>query len=150
MLSQSIQSLASIMPTKIKKLFEDPDIDGYTIQTCKLEFNSVNDDDNDNGNNNVEMISLNATNINDHSIVKKPLKKSKYYLLCILILSISGLVSLTAFLIYRTHLIHKQKQTVLMINELTHFRSIDNQTIQQLTNLISTCKRNLLKFDRFY
>ena len=85
MLSQSIQSLASIMPTKIKKLFEDPDIDGYTIQTCKLEFNSVNDDDNDNGNNNVEMISLNATNIIGHSlkstenkIVKQSLKKSKY------------------------------------------------------------------------
>ena len=81
------------------------------------------------------MISLNATNVNgyplkstENKIVKQPLKKSKYYLLCILILSISGLVSLTAFIISRIHLTNKlkqlsenyQKQTEL-INELTHF-----------------------------
>jgi len=140
MLSQSIQSLASIMPTTIKKLLEDQDIDRYGINTDNFELNSVNDDDNDNSNNNVEMISLNATNINDHSIVKQPMKKSKYYLLCIFILSIIGLASLTAFIIYRTHLIHKQKQTDLMINELAHLRSIDNHTIQELTNLVSSCK----------
>jgi len=133
LLSQSIQSLASIMPTTIKKLIEDQDINRYAIHTGNFELNSVNDD-------NAEKISLNATNINDHSIVKQPLKKSKYYLLCIFILSISGLVSLTAFIIYRTHLIHKQKQTDLMINELAHLRSIDNHTIQQLTNLVSSCK----------
>ena len=93
------------------------------------------------------MVPLNATNINGHSlkstenkIVKQSLKKSKYYLLCILILSISGLASLTAFIISRTHLIHKQKQTDLMINELAHLRSIDNHTIQELTNLVSSCK----------
>ena len=127
------------------------------------------------------MVSLNATNINGHSlkstenkIVKQSLKKSKYYLLYILILSIIGLVLLITFITCRIHLTNNlkqlseiyQKQTELvtkfthfrsidnetiqqlinlklnqtgLINELTHLRSIDNQTIQQLTNLIS-CK----------
>jgi len=127
------------------------------------------------------MISLNATNIIGHSlkstenkIVKQSLKKSKYYLLYILILSIIGLVLLITFITCRIHLTNNlkqlseiyQKQTELvtkfthfrsidnetiqqlinlklnqtgLINELTHLRSIDNQTIQQLTNLIS-CK----------
>ena len=67
----------------------------------------------------------------------------------ILIFSIIGLVSLTAFIIYRTHLTNKlkqlseeyQKQTDL-VNELTHFRSIDSHSIQELTNLVSSCKSN--------
>ena len=83
------------------------------------------------------MISSEATNIDTH-----PLKKSKYYLLGILILSICGLVLLTSFIICRTHLTNNlkqlsekyQKQTEL-VNKLTHFRSIDNQTMQQLKNL---------------
>ena len=97
----------------------------------------------------MEMISLEPTNIDDHSlkssvnkIFKQPSKKSKYYLLCILILSIIGLVLLITFITCRIHLTNKlkqlsekyQKQTEL-VNKLTHFRSIDNETIQQLTNL---------------
>jgi len=140
------------MPTTITKLIEDQDIDKYTIHKYSFESNFVNDDHD--GNNNIEMISLETTNINGHSlkstenkIIKQPLKKSKYYLLGILIFSIIGLVSLTAFIIYRTHLTNKlkqlsekyQKQTEL-INELTHFRSIDNHSIQELTHLVSSCK----------
>jgi len=140
------------MPTTITKLIEDQDIDKYTIHKYSFESNFVNDDHD--GNNNIEMISLETTNINGHSlkstenkIIKQPLKKSKYYLLGILIFSIIGLVSLTAFIIYRTHLTNKlkqlsekyQKQTGL-INELTHFRSIDNHSIQELTHLVSSCK----------
>ena len=140
------------MPTTITKLIEDQDIDKYTIHKYSFESNFVNDDHD--GNNNIEMISLETTNINGHSlkstenkIIKQPLKKSKYYLLGILIFSIIGLVSLTAFIIYRTHLTNKlkqlsekyQKQTDL-INELTHFRSIDNHSIQELTHLVSSCK----------
>jgi len=140
------------MPTTMKKLIEDQDTDGYVIHNYELEPNLINDDDD--GNNNIEMISLETTNINGHSlkstenkIIKQPLKKSKYYLLGILIFSIIGLVSLTAFIIYRTHLTNKlkqlsekyQKQTGL-INELTHFRSIDNHSIQELTHLVSSCK----------
>ena len=140
------------MPTTITKLIEDQDIDKYTIHKYSFESNFVNDDHD--GNNNIEMISLETTNINGHSlkstenkIIKQPLKKSKYYLLGILIFSIIGLVSLTAFIIYRTHLTNKlkqlsekyQKQTDL-VNELTHFRSIDNHSIQELTHLVSSCK----------
>ena len=141
------------MPTTIKKLIEDQDTDRYAIHNYELEPNLINDNDDDD---NVEMRSLNITNIDGHSLksaenkivkVKQPLKKSKYYLLSILILSIIGLVSLTAFIIYRTHLTNKlkqlsekyQKQTDL-INELTHFRSIDNHSIQELTHLVSSCK----------
>ena len=135
------------MPTTITKLIEDQDIDKYTIHKYSFESNFVNDDHD--GNNNIEMISLETTNINGHSlkstenkIIKQPLKKSKYYLLGILIFSIIGLVSLTAFIIYRTHLTNKLKQLseeyqkqIDLVNELTHLRSIDNQTIQQLKNL---------------
>jgi len=141
------------MPTTIKKLIEDQDTDRYAIHNYELEPNLINDNDDDD---NVEMRSLNITNIDGHSLksaenkivkVKRPLKKSKYYLLSILILSICGLVSLTAIIIYRTHLTNKlkqlsekyQKQTDL-INELTHFRSIDNHSIQELTHLVSSCK----------
>jgi len=148
MLSQSIQSLASIMPTKIKNLIEHEDIDRYAaIHKYSFESNLINDDDD--GNNNIEMISLETTNIGGHSLkstenktIKHPLRKTKYYLLSILILSICGLALLTSFIICRTHLTNKltqlsekyQKQTGL-INELTHLRSIHNQTIQQLKNL---------------
>ena len=95
------------------------------------------------------MVPLNATNINGHSlkstenkIVKQSLKKSKYYLLCILILSIIGLVLLITFITCRIHLTNKLKQLsekyqnqTELVNKFTHFRSTDNETIQQLTNL---------------
>ena len=141
------------MPTTIK-LIEDQDIDKYTIHKYSFESNFVNDDHD--GNNNIEMISLETTNINGHSlkstenkIIKQPLKKSKYYLLGILIFSIIGLVSLTAFIIYRTHLTNKLKllseeyqKQIDLVNELTHLRSIDNHTIQELTHLVSSGKLN--------
>lgn len=38
MLSQSIQSLASIMPITIQKLIEDQETDKYNIQKCKFGF----------------------------------------------------------------------------------------------------------------
>ena len=136
------------MPT-IKKLIEDQDIDKYSIHKYRFESNLVNNNDDDDGNNTIGMISLETTNIDGHSlkstenkIIRQPLKKSKYYLLGILIFSIIGLVSLTAFIIYRTHLTNKLKQLseeyqkqIDLVNELTHLRSIDNQTIQQLKNL---------------
>ena len=141
------------MPTTIKKLIEDQDIDKYSIRNYELEPNLINDNDDDDDDN-VEMRSLNVTSIDGHSLkstenktIKQPLRKTKYYLLSILILSICGLALLTTFTICRTHLTNKlkqlsekyQKQTEL-INEFTHFRSIDNHSIQELTHLISSCK----------
>jgi len=106
------------------------------------------------------MVSLNATNINGHSlkstenkIVKQSLKKSKYYLLCILILSISGLASLTAFIISRTHLTNKPKQLsenyqrqTELVYELTHFHRFQlKSNIKWKSNATTIVGGNQLK-----
>jgi len=107
------------------------------------------------------MVSLNATNINGHSlkstenkIVKQSLKKSKYYLLCILILSISGLASLTAFIISRTHLTNKPKQLsenyqrqTELVYELTHFHRFQlKSNIKWKPNATTIVGGNQLKY----
>ena len=77
--------------------------------------------------------------INDHSveltrnrICNRPLRKFKYYVLFMLILSSTGLASFITLIISRTHLINQLKQ-INMTNQVCY---------QQLTNLVSTCKRN--------
>ena len=186
MLSQSIQSLASIMPTTIKRLIENQEIDKYTFHKCKFHFlifviylifnimynyNLATIDSSVDHNDHDEMISLNnknesqiVENTNDHSLeltqnrtLDRSLRKFKYYFLLLLILSISGWVSLITLIISRTHLIYQLKQTsekyqkqISMTNQSYHQQLqqfIDeqhqlNKAIQQLTNLISTCKRN--------
>jgi len=77
--------------------------------------------------------------INDYSvestrnkICNRPLRKFKYYFLFILILSITGLASFITLIISRIHL----------VNQLKHINMTNQVCYQQLTNLVSTCKRN--------
>lgn len=70
--------------------------------------------------------------------LKRSLKILKYSFLCILMLFISGLVLVISFLIYHNYLItqlkqsfEKYQQQTELINQLTQYLKIDNQTIQQ-------------------